>query len=222
MESHVFVLTYDMRIWYPYNHEDTPTETPDLFTLYSPVDSSTKRGRTLPEVPNTLLGSATEPAHMTREDYFRLRAASRYHVQKAIRLGHLPRLDGSIRCTDCPSPAVAYDHRDYRAPTRVNPVCLPCNRRRGTSYGYSSIDAKGRKGRGPDLWPRLKEYSLPTLPARYLLTVLREIVALHDAAPTTELAARRMKAEAKWAIDYIENRSRTIYTPRKPIANNTI
>lgn len=34
-------------------------------------------------------------------------------------------------CTDCGAPAQEYDHRDYSKPLDVEPVCRPCNGRRG-------------------------------------------------------------------------------------------
>ena len=52
-------------------------------------------------------------------------------VAEAVKDGHLPRLDGGIPCKDCGRPAAAYDHRDYDKPLDVEPVCNPCNLRRG-------------------------------------------------------------------------------------------
>jgi len=52
-------------------------------------------------------------------------------VRKAVLAGRLPRLDGSIKCTDCDSPADRYDHREYAKPLQVEPVCINCNKRRG-------------------------------------------------------------------------------------------
>src|SRR6185312_7217488 len=47
--------------------------------------------------------------------------ASRAHafVATAIRRGVLPKLDGTIACTDCGNPAMEYDHRDYGRPLDV-------------------------------------------------------------------------------------------------------
>ena len=60
---------------------------------------------------------------------------SRAHtmVAAAIRCGFLPELDGSIACVDCGQSAHEYDHRDYGRPLDVDPVCIRCNRRRGTA-----------------------------------------------------------------------------------------
>lgn len=58
-------------------------------------------------------------------------------VSKAKRKGLLPPLTGDIPCDDCGGPATQYDHRDYRYPLWVAPVCRRCNIRRG----------QGRKGR---------------------------------------------------------------------------
>lgn len=52
-------------------------------------------------------------------------------VTTAIYHGDLPKLDGSVQCADCNAPAVEYDHRDYRKPLEVDPVCKACNAARG-------------------------------------------------------------------------------------------
>lgn len=51
-------------------------------------------------------------------------------VSRAIRHGLLPKLDGTIACTDCGGAAKVYDHRDYSRPLDVEPVCTSCNCRR--------------------------------------------------------------------------------------------
>lgn len=53
------------------------------------------------------------------------------YVAIAIRNGDLPKLDGSVRCMDCGAPAAEYDHRDYKKPLTVDPVCRACNQARG-------------------------------------------------------------------------------------------
>lgn len=52
-------------------------------------------------------------------------------VSAAIEVGELPALNGSSECVDCGAPATDYDHRDYRRPLKVAPVCHGCNLRRG-------------------------------------------------------------------------------------------
>jgi len=59
-------------------------------------------------------------------------------VRKAVASGALPKLDGSIPCVDCGKPARNYDHRDYRRPLHVEPVCVSCNKQRGTAEPYAS------------------------------------------------------------------------------------
>jgi hypothetical protein len=39
----------------------------------------------------------------------------------------------SLPCTDCGQQATDYDHRDYRKPLDVQPVCRRCNGLRGTA-----------------------------------------------------------------------------------------
>lgn len=60
-------------------------------------------------------------------------------AQKAHRLvrdarlaGQLQALDGRVLCVDCKcEPAAVYDHRSYAKPLEVDPVCRPCNVKRG-------------------------------------------------------------------------------------------
>lgn len=60
--------------------------------------------------------------------YYKL---AQVEMNKAKRRGVLSKLDGSINCVDCNAEATEYDHRDYRKPLDVEPVCRTCNRRRG-------------------------------------------------------------------------------------------
>jgi len=60
-----------------------------------------------------------------------IRASVGAAIRKAIRRGDLQRLDGTIECVDCGSPANRYEHRDYTKPLDVVPVCRACNYRRG-------------------------------------------------------------------------------------------
>lgn len=68
------------------------------------------------------------PKRLLTQEYI---AAPR-QVLVAIASGKLPKLDGSVPCQDCGSPAEHYDHRDYKNPLDVAPVCRTCNFRRGT------------------------------------------------------------------------------------------
>jgi len=51
-------------------------------------------------------------------------------VSQAIKAGTILR-PTSYNCADCGKPACQYDHRDYREPLNVAPVCRSCNIRRG-------------------------------------------------------------------------------------------
>jgi hypothetical protein len=51
-------------------------------------------------------------------------------VKKAIKAFILPPPD-TVLCIDCEMPACEYEHRDYRKPMDVNPICRKCNIRRG-------------------------------------------------------------------------------------------
>lgn len=60
-------------------------------------------------------------------------------VRMAIRSGYLPKPD-TIPCTDCGSPAQAYDHRDYNRPLDVEPVCHACNAKRGPAIPFVHVN----------------------------------------------------------------------------------
>lgn len=53
----------------------------------------------------------------------------------ARRTGKLPSFEG-VKCVNCGEPATQYDHRDYRKPLEVEPVCRLCNNRRGPGKPY--------------------------------------------------------------------------------------
>lgn len=80
-------------------------------------------------------------------------------VGNTVRDGRLPKLDGSIKCTDCPKPAVHYDHRDYDKPLAVEPVCRSCNRRRGAGANGIKTGAVIVKVRH-EFWRAIKELSI--------------------------------------------------------------
>lgn len=89
------------------------------------------------------------PAHA--RDFWQSRACGM--VASAITRGVLPKLDGSIACTDCGAPACEYDHRDYSRPLDVQPVCRSCNKRRGTAkwpiagqFDFPKISEQKEKG----------------------------------------------------------------------------
>lgn len=60
----------------------------------------------------------------------RLRQRAWDAVSAAIKAGKIPHPQ-SLQCFDCDNPAYAYEHRDYRKPLDVQPVCQGCNNRRG-------------------------------------------------------------------------------------------
>jgi hypothetical protein len=68
-----------------------------------------------------------------------IRAPALYAVAIAIRAGHLPKLDGKIKCVDCGKKAQVYDHREYAKPLDVAPVCLSCNSLRGPAKETAAI-----------------------------------------------------------------------------------
>lgn len=68
---------------------------------------------------------------MARPDRSRYFTLAHAYVEAAVRHGDLPKLDGSVPCTDCGRAAQEYDHRDYKKPLEVDPVCRACNAARG-------------------------------------------------------------------------------------------
>ena len=71
------------------------------------------------------------------------KAAHRAHrmVKAAIKRGVLPP-PSELGCADCLNDAQVYDHRDYRKPLDVDPVCRSCNRRRGLSAFLFTKDGR--------------------------------------------------------------------------------
>jgi len=69
------------------------------------------------------------------------RRESQSAVAEAVRMGVLPPAK-SLKCSDCGGKAVCYDHRDYRKPLRVDPVCKRCDSIRGP--GRPSYQRRGK------------------------------------------------------------------------------
>jgi hypothetical protein len=75
---------------------------------------------------------------------------SRAHalVSKAVRAGSLADLRAvEVRCSDCSARAACYDHRDYRKPLDVQPVCTRCNKRRGPAIDIAHLVTRRLKRR---------------------------------------------------------------------------
>ena len=76
---------------------------------------------------------------------FQITSKAHNAVAKAKKQGLLPALDGSVSCTDCGGVATCYDHRDYRDPLAVQPVCRRCNVRRGSASGLEHLSRRKPK-----------------------------------------------------------------------------
>lgn len=63
----------------------------------------------------------------------RLMSACHGKVSQAVKMGRLPP-PSDLQCTDCGCTAKQYDHRDYRYPLKVDPVCVLCNCHRPTAH----------------------------------------------------------------------------------------
>jgi hypothetical protein len=73
-------------------------------------------------------------------------------VKLAVQTGELPPPTKSF-CYDCVAPATEYDHRDYAKPYDVEPVCRPCNSKRGSAKNNDRPYHNGIEGKGySQLW----------------------------------------------------------------------
>ena len=76
----------------------------------------------------------------------RARTAYRAHhaVKKEVDAGRLPQVT-TLLCVDCGKQAFCYDHRDYRRPLDVDPVCKSCDVKRGAGAPYDGLDPRWAK-----------------------------------------------------------------------------
>jgi hypothetical protein len=102
----------------------------EMSPLQSSVGASGREGVRLPKVPLTKVARAVNYERIGRRVWGRIRGVALAHVKQAIRDGRLKPIAGQV-CVDCGRPAYAYEHRNYNRPLAVEPVCQPCNYRRG-------------------------------------------------------------------------------------------
>lgn len=95
--------------------------------------------------------------HASAEYYLKrpLAYQAHYEVARAIRKGELAR-PATKPCVDCGEQAEHYDHRDYRQPLSVEPVCRKCNYKRGPGAPYAQPSAQK---------PRTREQAVATAKA---------------------------------------------------------
>lgn len=67
-----------------------------------------------------------------------LRSKARSAVARAVKKGILPPAK-KMKCVDCGKKASCYDHRDYRKPLKVDPVCKSCDCLRGAGLPYEGF-----------------------------------------------------------------------------------
>jgi len=78
-----------------------------------------------------------------RRAYILARVTAIGIVNQARRNGVLTDLKkASIACVDCGAKATQYDHRDYRRPLDVVPVCHRCNLKRGPANLQPFLDGE--------------------------------------------------------------------------------
>lgn len=84
----------------------------------------------------------TDARNRERLRLARLMRPLQYLAHKDMRLalnrGDLQPYDGK-KCVDCGKMAQCYDHRNYRKPLMVEPVCNSCNSRRGPASPYKRM-----------------------------------------------------------------------------------
>src|SRR3990167_5820689 len=74
-------------------------------------------------------------------------------VRKAIKEGKLPDLKlEHIKCTDCQDRATTYDHREYKKPLEVDPVCKSCNAARGPAKEVKNLRVHPVKKTKKNIW----------------------------------------------------------------------
>lgn len=60
-------------------------------------------------------------------------------VKKAMDSGELMPITRYMKCVDCGAPAECHEHRDYNKPLAVEPVCRPCDQKRGPGIPMAEI-----------------------------------------------------------------------------------
>jgi hypothetical protein len=78
--------------------------------------------------------------HRCQSEMARIRARAIVAVRMAIKDAAL-RPASQLVCLDCEAPAALYEHRDYRKPLHVEPVCRKCNQRRGPALWRNYAEA---------------------------------------------------------------------------------
>ncbi len=73
-----------------------------------------------------------------------LRDACHVIMRIEVQAGRLLRAKGQA-CVDCAKPATCYDHRDYRLPLQVEPVCRSCNQKRGRALPYADLPRRAHR-----------------------------------------------------------------------------
>jgi DNA-directed RNA polymerase subunit RPC12/RpoP len=74
------------------------------------------------------------------EQVIAARKKAMYAVERATARGELP-YPQRTTCVDCGARAEHYDHRDYRKPLDVQPVCRSCNFNRGPAVWRNYAEA---------------------------------------------------------------------------------
>lgn len=90
-----------------------------------------------PVLPQTHCKACKKAMGEMRSRIFPLQKKAHEKVKNAMARGQLLP-PSQLTCRDCGETAECYDHRDYRKPLDVDPVCTRCNIRRGTALPYAT------------------------------------------------------------------------------------
>jgi hypothetical protein len=104
----------------------------------------------------------------------------RAHAQFAANFKRLklPNLKTTrVKCADCDQRAEVWDHRDYRYPFAVEPVCVGCNSARGPGKPHNGL-----------VPPRLKIDGLPPKLARLKVQLSRHRITLWQLAQAMDVS----------------------------------
>ena len=75
-------------------------------------------------------------------EYYARQSSALRKLWRAVRAGKIENCRGKP-CVDCGQPATVHEHRDYREPLVVEPVCAGCNARRPRTADFPELQYKG-------------------------------------------------------------------------------
>lgn len=92
----------------------------------------------------SLRGPRFTDAETMRQRRARIVCQAQFITRRAIAKGVVPH-PSEFPCADCGAPAYCYDHRDYRRPLWLTPLCNSCNGRRPMALPWAPKDHNGNR-----------------------------------------------------------------------------